>query len=76
MKTPGSKIMAVLGLAAAFFGTVIAETSVELLAPIEGRDGPQFGLIFVPGATLGGETYGPLSKAIQELSASSHSIHR
>ena len=64
MKTPGSKILTVLSLAAAF-DAVIAETSIELVAPIEGSDGPQFGLIFIPGATLGGETYGPLSKAIQ-----------
>ena len=65
MKTPGSKILTVLSLAAAAFDAVIAETSIELVAPIEGSDGPQFGLIFIPGATLGGETYGPLSKAIQ-----------
>ena len=56
----------VLLLAAAFVAAVSAETSVELIAPIEGtEEGPQFGLIFVPGATLGGETYGPLSVAIQ-----------
>ena len=55
----------VLLLAAAFVAFVSAETSVELIAPIEGIDGPQFGLIFIPGATLGGETYGPLSVAIQ-----------
>ena len=71
MKTPGSKILTVLSLAAAF-DAVIAETSIELVAPIEGSDGPQFGLIFIPGATLGGETYGPLSKAIQVLSTSTH----
>lgn len=51
--------------AAAFVAAVSAETSVELIAPIEGTDGPQFGLIFIPGATLGGETYGPLSVAMQ-----------
>ena len=71
MKTPGSKILTVLSLAAAF-DAVIAETSIELVAPIEGSDGPQFDLIFIPGATLGGETYGPLSKAIQVLSTSTH----
>ena len=55
----------VLFLAAAFVAAVSAETSVELIAPLEGTEGPQFGLIFIPGATLGGETYGPLSVAIQ-----------
>ena len=55
----------VLLLAAAFVAAVSAETSVELIAPIEGTEGPQLGLIFIPGATLGGETYGPLSVAIQ-----------
>ena len=69
MKTAGSKILAVLGLAAVF-KTAIAETSIELIAPIEGSDGPQFGLIFVPGAGLGGETYGPLSIAIQVITLS------
>ena len=58
-----SKVL--LYLAAALVAAVSAETSVELIAPIEGEDGPQFGLIFIPGATLGGETYGPLSVAIQ-----------
>ena len=67
MRTPSSSslsVAAALCLAAAL-GAVRAETSVELLAPLDGKEGPQFGLIFVPGATLGGETYGPLSEAIQ-----------
>ena len=74
MRMLGSKILAVLSLAAAFVA-VSAETSIELIAPIEGSDGPQFGLIFIPGATLGGETYGPLSMAIQELSTLSDKGH-
>ena len=74
MRMLGSKILAVLSLAAAF-AAVSAETSIELIAPIEGSDGPQFGLIFIPGATLGGETYGPLSMAIQELTTFSDKGH-
>jgi len=40
----------------------------ELFPPPDASpDGPEFGLIFVPGAGIPGEAYGPLSAKIQEL---------
>ena len=37
----------------------------EIMAPPSGSTGPEFGLIFVPGAQLPGDRYGPLGAEIQ-----------
>ena len=38
----------------------------ELFAPIEGKDeGPEMGIIFIPGAQIEGQAYAPITKKIQ-----------
>ena len=44
---------------------VCSETTCDLLPPMEEKDGPEFGMVLVPGDTLVGETYRPLSMALQ-----------
>ena len=45
---------------------VSSETTCDLLPPMEEKDGgPEFGMVLVPGDTLVGETYRPLSMALQ-----------
>ena len=41
------------------------QPACDLLMPIEGKEGPEFGVVLVPGDTLKGETYQPLSVALQ-----------
>ena len=44
---------------------VSSETTCDILPPMESKEGPEFGMVLVPGDTLVGETYRPLSIAIQ-----------
>ena len=39
----------------------------EILEPPEGSTGAEYGFIFVPGAQIGGQYYGPLSRKIQSM---------
>ena len=59
--------LSLLGLALILMsiGEVSSETRCDLLPPMESKEGPEFGMILVPGDTLVGETYRPLSMALQ-----------
>ena len=59
--------LSLLGLALILMsiGGVSSETRCDLLPPMESKEGPEFGMILVPGDTLVGETYRPLSMALQ-----------
>ena len=46
---------------------VSSETTCDLLPPMESKEGPEFGMVLVPGDTLLGESYQPLSMAIQVI---------
>ena len=44
---------------------VSSAPACDLLPPMEGKEGPEFGMVLVPGDTLKGESYQPLSVALQ-----------
>ena len=62
-----SSLLTLLGLAVILLtvGRVSSETTCDLLPPMEANEGPEFGMILVPGDTLVGETYRPLPMALQ-----------
>ena len=46
---------------------VSSEATCDLLPPMESKEGPEFGMVLVPGDTLVGESYQPLSMALQVI---------
>ena len=63
LKARGIVHLICLALIAISAGT--CQPACDLLPPIEEKGGPEFGVVLVPGDTLKGETYQPLSVALQ-----------